>query len=261
MNLQGIIGFFNNIGLWISFFVNICLIVPLIYKAYKYFTDKRYLKKVLGYSEDPVQISHSVFTFSIGEKTTNTFITTSSVKAINTVVGMFDKVNQKYDLDDVSDDQENEMNIGGFTTNKKVNMYIAKYFPDFKYCTSHSSAEKYNAWGIDTSVIKYTETKKGFDIPGAEFMSTEQGKADYAFLIKLVKSDFKGVSGKTVHMLFGAVDIGTIKAAEYLAKYYKQIYKLHKDGHYFLAVEVSRIDGSFNFSKGPIDLTDKMFKS
>ena len=72
--------------------------------------------------------------------------------------------------------------------------------------------------------------------------------------------DFKNDNNKTVYIVFGGGNIGTVKATEYLSMCYKQIYKKYKTNHYFFALEVNKIDNSINFSKGIIDLTDIMFK-
>ena len=79
MNLVNIA---NNTITIISFIVNLCFIFPFSYKVYKYFTQKRYIKKVLSYTEEPVQIYQSTFEFNTVEGKKYDFITYKSLESI-----------------------------------------------------------------------------------------------------------------------------------------------------------------------------------
>ena len=157
------------------------------------------------------------------------------------------------------DNATNEMYVGGFIPNRRVNSYFSKYFTRFKYYVDEKYEIDYEKYPIDTQIIEYSKDKTGFKINNDIFLETEQNKKDYAFLIKLTNEDFKTTSKRTVHILFGGRSIGTIKATEYLKTQYKEIYKKYKDKHYFFAIEINLIDNSFNHKVGIIDLTDKMF--
>ena len=255
------LNYFNNVITIISFIVNIMFVVPAMVKIYIYFTKKRYVKKVLGYGNEAVQISHCTFLLETYTHSQNNFITYASVIAMNNVINLFNIINQKFYLVENPIDVKNEINIGGFTANKKVNAYFIKYFSNFKYIDSIKKKAAYEKHPVDQRIFEFSiDDKRGFKIDDDYFLDTTGKISDYAFLIKLVKSDFKNDNEKTVHILFGGGDIGTIKATEFLLTHYKQIYEVFGEKHYFFALEINRVDNSINYSKGIIDLTDRMFK-
>lgn len=179
---------------------------------------------------------------------------------MNNVINLLNIIGQKFYLVEKPIDAKNEINIGGFSANKKVNAYFVKYFSNFKFIETKAKEEAYKKHGVDMRMFEFNlKGKKGFRIDDI-FLETTSRISDYAFLIKLVKEDFKNDNEKTVHIVFGGGDIGTIKATEYLLTHYKQIYEKFGENHYFFALEVNRIDNSINYSKGIIDLTEKMFK-
>ncbi|WP_304960620.1 hypothetical protein [Thomasclavelia cocleata] len=252
------INIFNNIITILSFVVNLAFIIPFALKIYNYFTKKTYIKKVLGYKKDSVQISNSTFTLKAQTGLTNTFIKYSAVQATNNIINLFNIIEQSFYLVEDIKDAKNEMNIGGFLGNNKVNAYFVKYFEGFKFVTHIEYKTAYDNFPIDQRVIEYSSDKVGFKIDNDTFWETD--KIDYGFLIKLINSDFKDDYEKTVHIVFGGSDIGTLKATEYLLTHYKQIYKKFGNNHYFFAIQINCIDNSIDYSKGIIDLTEKMFK-
>ncbi|MBQ4523341.1 MAG: hypothetical protein IJA10_10385 [Lachnospiraceae bacterium] len=252
------INIFNDVITIISFIMNLTLLLSVAVKIYVYFSKKRYVKKVLGFTKDTVQISNSTFHLITDTKSSNDFITYSSLKSINNVINLLNIIEKKFDLLNKTTETKNEINIGGFITNKKVNAYFTKYFPHFKFIINDKYKEVYDNYSIDKRIIEYSSKTYGFKIVD-NFLETDSQLTDYAFLIKLTNSDFKNNKKKTVHILFGGGDIGTVKATEYLLTHYKEIYKKYKNNHYFFAIKVNRVDESIDYSKGIIDLTDKMF--
>lgn len=250
---------FNNIIAILSFILNLTFIYTLSKKAYNYFTNKRYVKYILGFTNDVVQIKHSTFDLKELSGVSNVFITYSSLKSINNIINLLNIINKEFDLIDIGNEYKNEINIGGFMTNKSVNAYFAKHFNQFKYVTNIKYKDAYDKYPIDKQIIEYSSDKFGFKINDTDFLETTSKISDYAFLIKLTKSDFKDDNEKTVHIIFGGTDIGTIKASEYLYTHCKQLYRVYGKKHYAFALEINRIDGSINYSKGRIELTDKMF--
>lgn len=248
------INILNIIITIISFTVNLFFLIPFLYKFYKYFTQKRYIKKVLGYNSSPVEIYLSTRKFNSNGYD---FVTYNIIEGVQNILNIFDIINQKFLFVNKKDSARNEMCIGGFINNKRVNTYFSKYFKTFKYYIDESLKKYHDLRSIDTQMIEYSTIKKGFQIYDGLFLDTQLNKKDYAFLIKLTPNDFS--CDKTVHILFGGKSISTIKATEYLKTYYKDIYKNHKNGHYFLAIEINLVTNSFNFKDGIIDLTDKMF--
>ena len=226
------LNYFNTTITIISFAANLMLIIPFLIKVYEYFTKKRYVKKVLGYSKEAVQISHCTFELEMFSGSKNNFITYASVISMNNIINLFNIVGQRFYLVENPIDAKNEINIGGFSANKKVNAYFAKYFKGFKYLETEDKEEAHKRKGFDMRVFEFNkEGKKGFKINDV-FLETTSRISDYAFLIKLVKSDFKNDNEKTVHIVFGGGDIGTIKATEYLLTHYKQIYEKFGENHY-----------------------------
>ncbi len=252
---------FNDIIIIISFIFNIIFVViPLIIKIFRYLFVKRYIKLVLGYTEEDVKITNCIFSLSTPSNVQNDFVAYSSVLALNNINILFNMVNQRFCLDERIIDANNEMNIGGFTANKKVNAYFTKYFPNFKYVTNITNKEALERHPIDNKIFIYsTDNKKGFQINGHIFLNIIDRNTDYAILIKLTKEDFKDDNNRSVHIIFGGTDIGTIKGTEFLLTHYKQIYDTYGKNHYFFAIEINCIDESINYSKKIIDLTDEMF--
>lgn len=249
----------NNIITIISFIVNIFFLVPFIYKIYKYFTQKRYIKKVLAYNNEPVQIYQSTYTFNTVEGFTYDYITYNSLECMDNILSIFNIINQGFSFTTQIDNANNEICIGGFLPNKRVNAYFIKYFNNFKFYVDEQFKSDYEKYPIDTQILIYSKSKTGFRINENTFLETKRNKTDYAFLIKLTPDDFKNECKKTVHILFGGWAISTVKATEYLKTQYKEIYKKYKNKHYFFAIEINLIDNSFNHKKGIIDLSHEMF--
>lgn len=251
--------FFNNTMVLLSFAVNIFFLVPFIYNIYKYFTQKRYIKRVLAYNSEPVQIYQSSYTFNTVEGFIYDYITYNSLECMDNILSIFKIINQNFSFTTQIDNASNEICLGGFLANRRVNAYFIKYFNKFRFYVDERFKNDYEKYPIDTQMFVYSKSKTGFKINENMFLETKNNKTDYAFLIKLTPDDFKNECKKTVHILFGGRAIGTVKATEYLKTQYKEIYRKYKNKHYFFAVEINLIDNSFNHKKGIIDLTKEMF--
>lgn len=250
---------FNNFMVFLSFAVNILFLIPFIHNIYKYFTQKRYIQKILAYNNEPVQIYQSTYTFNTVEGFIYDYITYNSLESMDHILSVFNVVNQSFSFTTHIDNARNEICIGGVLANKRVNSYFIKYFSNFKFYVDERFKNEYEQYPINTQMFIYSKTKTGFKINDDMFLETKHNKIDYAFLIKLTPDDFKNECTKTVHILFGGRAIGTVKATEYLKTQYREIYKKYKNRHYFFAIQLNLIDNSFNHQKGIIDLTDKMF--
>ena len=243
----------------ISFVVNLAFIIPFIYSVKNYFSKKRYINKILEFNNEITYITHSTFYFSNGRDHEHEYITYESLEGINNIIKLLHVVNKKFDLTENIINPNNEINIGGFVSNKKVNAYFTKHFQNFKFIANTERKNRYSNYPINQELIEYSDKENGFLIDNNIFLEINK-TTDYAFLIKMKSKDFKDDNSKTVHIAFGGGNIGTVKATEYLSMYYKQIYKKYKTNHYFFALEINKVDNSINFSKGIIDLTDIMFK-
>ena len=144
-------------------------------------------------------------------------------------------VNKKFDLTENSINPQNEINIGGFVPNKKVNAYFSKHFPNFKFVASTERKSRYIKYTINQELIEYSDKENGFLVGTDIFLKIDK-TTDYAFVIKMKSGDFKNDNNKTIHIVFGGGNIGTVKATEYLLMYYKQIYKKYKTNHYFFCI-------------------------
>lgn len=249
----------NNIMTIISFVVNLAFVIPFLFSIKNYFSKKRYINKILEFSNTTTYITHSTFYFSNGIEHEHEYITYESLEGINNIIKLLHTVNKKFDLTENAINPQNEINIGGFVSNKKVNAYFTKHFPNFKFVASTERKSRYIKYPINQNLIEYSDKENGFLVGTDIFLKIDK-TTDYAFVIKMKSGDFKNDNNKTIHIVFGGGNIGTVKATEYLLMYYKQIYKKYKTNHYFFALEINKIDNSINFSKGIIDLTDIMFK-
>ena len=249
---------YNDFITIISAIGNVVLICPYAKKVINFYKDKRFLKNVLGFNDKPVLISHCIFNFSTGKNHEHEYITKESLEATNKVIDLLHRQDIQFTLLDNSDSQ-NEINIGGMVANKRVEKYFKNHFKTIKYVASKDREEAYKEWGVNREFVEFSTDKTGFKINNKILLETNE-LVDYALLIKLVPTDFKNENDKTVHIIFGGSNIGTVKAAEYLSTHYKQIYKKYKRNHYFFAIEVNRIDKSINYAKGIIDLSEIMFR-
>lgn len=256
---MNLINISNNIITIISFIVNLFFLVPFIYKVYKYFIQNRYIKKILAYSNEPIQIYQSTFKFEALDGSKHDFIKCSSLEETNNLLNIFNYKIQKFVFVNQDDSAKNEICIGGSFYNKKTNSYFNKYFNNFISVIDLKYKNKLDSLHIDTQLVEYSSNEFGFKIGEDIFLETEEYKNDYAFLIKLTSNDFNDERNKVVHILFGGTYVGTIKATEYLKTHCKEIYKKYKNEHYFFAIEIDLINKSFNQKVGIIDLTNKMF--
>lgn len=248
------INLINDLFTILSLVINIFFAFDLSIRLYHYITKKRYIKKVLGFNKNIVQISHSTFSLSLYHEQKHDFITYESIESINNIVELLHIINQKFSLFEKSNSIKNEINIGGFVANVKVNAYFTNQFPDFKYIANINRKNVYMNYPINHNLIEYSDNKTGFKIKNKLFLETNKN-IDYAFLLKMTNNDFKDSEEKTTHIIFGGSNLGTIKATEYLLTHYKQIYKKYGKGHYFFAIKINRLDKSIDYSQGIIDLS------
>lgn len=80
------LNYFNNAITILSFVVNLMFVLPCLINLYEYFSKKRYVKKVLGYSKEAVQISHCTFELEMLSGVKNNFITCSKEFISNSIL-------------------------------------------------------------------------------------------------------------------------------------------------------------------------------
>lgn len=225
------------------------------YNEYNNYINKNKIKRVLSFNNKPVKIYLAADAHMIVEKRMYNYISFNSLERIDNILNMFGIINQKFSFIREYDDIKNEMCIGGFWGNITINMYFNRFFNNFQYYCN----KEQNHHIICRNRISYSKDKTGFKINEYTFFETRLDKIDYAFLIKITPNDFKGMNNKTIHILFGGTDIGTIKATEFLSTQYSEIYKKYKDNHYFFAIKINLIDNSIDYQENIIDLTKEMF--
>lgn len=138
-------------------------------------------------------------------------------RSINNIINLLHICDYKFNLLGNDYDAKNEIHIGGFVANKRVASYFVQHFPNFKYNANIEREKLYKKFPGNKKIIEYTEFETGFNINNSIFLKTDS-QVDYAFLIKLIKSDFKDNNGKIVHILFGGENMGTAKSTEYFLK-------------------------------------------
>lgn len=91
---------FNNTMVILSLAVNIFFLVPLLCRIYKYFTQKRYIKRVLAYnSNEPVQIYQSTYTYNTIEGFVYDYITYNSLECMDNILSIFNIINSNFALE------------------------------------------------------------------------------------------------------------------------------------------------------------------
>lgn len=259
-NIQILINNTNFVITFISVSINIFIGFMWLKHKFDYLFNTRYLKKLLAYTDEPVQIYQAVNDYISVEGFHSKIISIDSIEGLYNIINMLSLVGKEYKFVNQNDTCKNEICIGGFLYNKRVNSYFLNHFGNFKYYINTKYKDYYEKTTSNSPILKYTNHKFGFYIDETLFLEIIPDKKDYIFVIKLTPDDFK-MGEKTVHILFGGRLISTLKATEYLYSQYKNIYKKFKNKHYFFAVEFNLVDNSFNHQKGIIDLTEKMFKT
>lgn len=247
----------------ISIFANAATYIPSIYK---WITDKRYLNAVLSSKNHHVLITQSLFgpgMISPHFMYNHTLLTKKSVISIQKITKALDKIKIPYDVFNTEKEAYDEIHIGGPLTNINTNAYIKQFFPNFHFCDFENKKNDYeNFYKIHQSIIEYSNNFYGFIIENLNEHEGQKSKfpiskeTDYMFLIKLTSKEL-GYS-KTVHLIFGGSDIGTLVAADFFAKQYKTLYEQEKGKRYFLAIPVHKTNKTAAAST-IINLTETMF--
>lgn len=243
----------------VSVIINLVTFAVLLKNGIKYLTDLRFLKKVLGIQNKCTIITYSIFEASMQERFKYRTVTYKAILAMGKVIRLLEKFKYKYEFSGSTREYGvcDEIHIGGPLTNKAVNTYIITHLPGFKFYTQNYRKKRFEKYPINKHFIQYNDNAIGFELKkGQDEIFLEHSEyTDYAILIKLIPNDFCNTCSKTVHILFGGTDTGTLKAVEFFETYYKAIYKKFSSNHYIIAVPVNLVDGTFDLSKGFFDLT------
>lgn len=249
----------------VSLVANIITFIP---RLLKWITDKRYLFTILSPINKYFLITQSLFRpemLSSNFIYNCTLLTENSAISIQKVIKLIDRLKIRYDVFSTSQEHYDEIHIGGPISNAHTNAYINQFFPNFHFCDSPSKKENHmNHYKIHKSIIEYSSNFQGFVIDVAKKGQNRRmrfavdSENDYMFLIKLTAEDLG--CNKTVHLVFGGSDIGTLVAADFLSKYYKRMHALQRNKHYFFAVPVHKTNQTAATSM-ITDLTEHMFGS
>lgn len=259
----------NNANFVITFIsVSINIFIGFIWLKNKttYFLNTRYLKKLLGFKNEEIVITQAVFEPSMISGITHNMITYECAICLVNVTTMLRTCNYKYRIYEEPSGQFDEFNIGGPTCNKKVNIYMTTFFPNFKFVTPLNDKQKFDKYPINQQFIEYSQNETGFKIykkgsnEVVHYFKINSKYNDILFFIKLTSQDFSDSFNRTVFIIFAGFNKGSLYSSYFLKKYYKQIYEQFGYKHFFAAVLFNNIDDSFDLSTGIIDLTNIMFK-
>ena len=265
MTMDIIISGISTIITALSILLNFFTYIP---QFLKWLMDKRYLKHVLNSKNKYFLITQSILGPGMISKTftkTYSLITKKSVICICKICKLLDKAKIPYQVFETNKEQFDEIHIGGPLTNINTNAYISQYFPNFYYIDKICNKQQHDKFFyIHKKLIKYSDEFNGFSI---KIKNNNQPKilqfpnnkdTDYAFLIKLCSDDL-GID-KTVHLILGGSDIGTLVATDFFTKNYIELYKYAKKDHYFIVIQVHKTNQSVAMPSMK-DLTEQMFNS
>lgn len=260
--MDDIINTISTVITILSLIINFATYIP---KFFKWLTDRRYLRAVLLGKNKHFIITQSLFRPGMISSTSienYTVVTENSVISIQKIVKLLEKTKISYDVLQTNKEHYDEIHVGGPISNINTNAYVTQYFPNFHFVDQKSRQYQHeNYYNIHRSLIDYAETFHGFLITASNdnqstYKFPVDDENDYMFLIKLTSRELN--CEKTVHLIFGGSDIGTLVATDYFTKCYKNLYKLAKKDRYFIAIPVHRTNKSAAISK-LIDLSKSMF--
>lgn len=217
------------------------IILPLAKKIFMYHNKIKYRKKTLHLMNKNVLITCGSFS---RKEDIHDVAGLNEVKCIKTVMNLCSTVKAKtYFQDEYAQTDIDEIHIGGPQNNTTVNTLMADYFEGrFKF-------------------IDDTESGVSFGTEGKEKYTVNSKYGDYAILTRIIDPKER----KSIHILFGCFELGTVKAIEYFTKHSKEIYdfmkkcKLEKSNYFFM-LHVNN-DGRHDPHIGLTDLTEVMFDS
>ena len=217
------------------------VILPLSKKLYTYHNKIKYIKKTLHLMNKNVLITCGAFSH---KEAVHDVAGLSEVKCIKSVIDVCDTINAKaYFQNEYAQADIDEIHIGGPQCNTAVKTLMADYFENrFEFIDS-------------------TEPGVSFGTQGQETYLVNSKYGDYAVLARVLDPKER----KSIHILFGCFELGTVKAAEYFTKHTKEIYNFMKargreKSDYFFMLHVNS-DGRHDSHIGLTDLTEIMFDS
>lgn len=240
----------------ISLIVNFLILLP---QLYKWLTDKRHLRAILGSKNHYFWITQSLF--GPGSLSTNfidnyTLITKNSAISCQKVAKLLDDAEIKYNvINDPDVPQYDEIHIGGPISNQHTNAYFKEYFTNFYFFDKVEKQQQHQKYyNIHRELLKYSDDFNGFQIGNTKYPIDEE--TDYMVLVKLTSDDLG--CEKTVHLLFGGGDVASLVAADFFTKHYKILHSKAKRRHYFFVIPVHKTTQTPQISSME-DLTEQMF--
>ena len=89
---------FNDIIVILSFIVNLFFAFPLLYKIYKYFTQKKYIKKILVFNNEPIQIYQTMRELKTIDENKRFYLSYDSLKSLHNIMCIIDIADKKFAL-------------------------------------------------------------------------------------------------------------------------------------------------------------------
>ncbi len=265
LTFQTIVNNTDYIITLISIIINIVAAILASKKFIVYLSKTRYIKKLLGFKTKEITLSQSIFEPSMIQGINHNMITYESAICLNKITTILSECKYNYKIYDELNSQFDEINIGGPTCNKKVNIYLTTRFSNFKFIVPLHEKTKYEKYPINQQFIEYSQEETGFKIYNKsdgtliDYYKIDHNDKDYIFIIKLTPPDFDYSFSKTVFIMFSGFNKATMFIPDIFSKYYKKLYKRFKKNHFFIAIPFNNIDNTFDSFTGIINLTTYMF--
>ena len=171
---------------------------------------------------------------------------------------LFNIVGKDVEIKSLSTHTESPINyseicLGGPLDNVMTDSYIADYFPRFNTLVRIDKLNRYPH--EHRSNITTKDQNVGFLIGNNNFFINDNG-TDYFVLIKLDSNDLK--ENRSVIMIFGYTRKGLLCATKYLYNNYSDIYRKHKNRHFFIIGKCTTLTLQVD-KREVVDLTESMF--
>lgn len=239
---------------------DLCLFLYSVYiKIVKYKTIRLLSGNVWGLKKKKFVISVPVY-----EKEFVGFdypvVTYEETVAISKLINFLQPINYSIEISKDSDHDEkaNLIHIGGPAANIRTNAIFHEKFGDAIKFHVSIKEDYFEKSKIYKWIFRFES-----DFTGVKFQNKnvdnsfiyKKEETDFAFLVKLTSSDTG--SDRNIFILWGIEMLGTKRAVDYFINYHDELYRDFKEKHFFIAVKVNAIDGSYN--QEYTDLTQIVF--
>lgn len=125
---------------------------------------------MLAYTDEPVQIYQAINDYISVEGFQTKIIAIDSIEGLYNITNMLSIIGKKYKFVNHNETSKNEICVGGFLYNKRVNSYFLNHFGNFKYFIDVKYKDYYEKATSNSPILKYTNHKFGFYIDETLFL-------------------------------------------------------------------------------------------